>query len=183
MANSSEIFSALLARQRRALLFHDQWCVIFNFLNLHGFKRLHQYRYLTESKEMLKIQRYYIKQHDRLIKPITVEAVSEIPNDWYGAERSEVTANIIAQHTKRVFQSHIQWESDTLALLRKSARELMEQGEVADYEFVSDMICDVSKELEYAKRLYYKIGASGFDVIFLEEIQDEIHDKFKEKMK
>ena len=183
MANNSEIFSALLARQKRALLFHDQWCVIFNFLNLHGFKRIHQYQYLTESKEMLKIQRYYIKQHDKLIKPVPVEPVNEIPNDWYNAERDEVSANIMAQHTKRVFQAHIQWESDTLALLRKSAHELMEQGEIADYEFVASMIDDVSEELEYAKRLYYKIAVSGFDIIFIEEIQDEIHDKYKRRMR
>ena len=183
MADSAEIFSAILARQKKALSFHEQLCIIFNFLNLHGFKRLHEYQYRTESDTMQEIHRHYIKQHDRLIRVVPVESASEIPNDWYNAERNEVDGSIISQYAKREFQAYVQWESDTLNELERYAHELMEIGEVKDFAFVKAMVCDVAKELERAKRLYYKMSATGFDVAFIEEMQDEIHDKFKEKLK
>ena len=178
----AEIFSALLSQQKKAVSFHEQLCVVFNFLNLHGFKRWHEYQNVTESETMRKIYRHYIKHHDRLIKPLPLEGMDEIPNDWYNAERSEVTSAIVAQYTKRGLQAHIQWETDSLENLQAFAKRLLALGEIDDYSFVARMICDVSKELEKVKRVYYKISATGFDVVFIEEMQDEIHDKYKERL-
>ena len=157
--------------------------IMFNFLNLHGFKRWHEYQTVNESATMRKICRYYIKQHDRLIKPLPIEDINEIPSDWYNAERGEVNSAIVAQYTKRGLQAHIQWETDSLDNLNAFAQRLCDLGEMADYKFVSCLICDVQKELEKAKRMYYKISATGFDVVFIEELQDKIHDKYKEMLK
>lgn len=181
--NSAEIFSAILSQQKKAVAFHEQLWIVYNFMNLHGFKRWHEYQTVTESEMARKIYRHYIKSHDRLIKPLPVENLDEIPNDWYNAERGEVTSAIIAQYTKRGLQAHIMWETESLENLEAYAKRLSDLGEINDYKFVSHMICDVSKELEKAKRVYYKISATGFDVVFIEEMQDEIHDKYKELLK
>ena len=179
----AEIFAALLAQQKKAVAFHEQMCVMFNFMNLHGFKRWHEYQNVSESATMCKIYRHYIKHHDKLIKPMPVEEINDIPSDWYNAERGEVTSAIIAQYTKRGLQAHIQWETDSLDNLNAFAKRLFELDEIDDYKFVSCLICDVSKELEKAKRVYYKISATGFDVVFIEEMQDKLHDKYKEMLK
>ena len=179
----AEIFSELLSQQKEAVSFHEQMSVVFDFMNLHGFKRWHEYQSVAESKIMRKIYRHYIKCHDKLIKPISTESIEEIPKDWYNANRGEVTSAIISQYTKRGLQAHIEWETDSLNNLNSFAKRLFELGEIDDYKFVARLICDVSKELEKVKRVYYKASATGFDVVYIEEIQNKIHDKYKEKLK
>ena len=181
--NVAEVFEGLLTQQRKAVNFHEQLCVMYNFLSLHGFKRWHEYQAVSESETMRKINKHYIKHHDRLIKLVPVEDAKEIPPDWYNAERNEVTTAIITQYTKRELQAHIQWETESLHNLESYAHRLFDLGEIDDYKFVLGMICDVSKELEKVKRVYYKISTTGFDVVFIQEMQDKIHDKYKEMLR
>ena len=178
-----EIFSALITRQKKALDFHSQLHIIFRFIGLNGFSRLHEYQYYEESKMYNKIIKYFIKSHNKLIRELPTESLNEIPTDWYNASRDNVTPAIINQYTNKEFQAYVKWETDTLMELKQHASDLLELGEVKDFKFVCCMINDVSCELEKAKRLYYKLASTGFDVQYIQELQKELHDKYKEKMK
>lgn len=178
-----EIFSALITRQKKALEFHSQLSIIFRFIGLNGFSRLHECQFYEESKMYNKIIRHFIKTHNKLIRELPMESINEIPTDWYNASRDNVTPAIISQYTSKEFQAYVKWETETLMELKKHASDLLELGEVKDFKFVSHMISDVSCELEKAKRLYYKLASTGFDVVYIQEMQTELHDKYKEKMK
>lgn len=61
---------------------------------------------------------------------------------------------------------------------------MMDNGlSVADAEFVSCLICDVSHELECLEKIYIKLKATDFNMMYIFEIQHDIHEKYKKKMK
>jgi hypothetical protein len=45
------------------------------------------------------------------------------------------------------------------------------------------LACDVSCELKKLDRLKLKLSSVDYDGIYIEEMQDELHDKYKKKMR
>ena len=45
-----EIFSKVSAHMIKGMMIHDQLASYYDFLNLHGFKRCHDYHYNKEAK-------------------------------------------------------------------------------------------------------------------------------------
>ena len=65
-----EIFNAIATREATALRMHNELADLFDFMNFHGFKRLHEYQYLKESADMRGVHRYAINHCQRIITPI-----------------------------------------------------------------------------------------------------------------
>jgi hypothetical protein len=178
-----EIYSCMLARQIKAIMFHEQMTILFDFLNLHGFKRMHEYQYFCENKEMRGIQRYFINHHNKLIPEKEIENPNLIPADWYKYSRDEVTSTIKKQYIEKCFKDYVDWESETKTYLEAYAKALMNQDKIADFNFINKMICDVDKELKRTMRMYIKLKSVNYDLVYVEEIQPELHKKYKNKMK
>ena len=62
----SEIFNAISNHQIEGIMLHGQMADYFDFLSLHGFKRMQEYHYLDESTCMRSVHRYYIRRGLRL---------------------------------------------------------------------------------------------------------------------
>ena len=85
---AEDIFSEINARQIAALMFHRQMSDYFDFLSLHGYKRMHEYQYFAESKANREISRYYINHHGRLLDDKFEGEVKVIPAAWMTANRN-----------------------------------------------------------------------------------------------
>lgn len=179
----AEIFSEILARQIKALMYHEQWAIMFDFLNLNGFRCLQEWRYICESETMRNIQKHYIGNHDRLIPEKKINAVYEIPDDWYTAKREDANPNNISQFTERICQAHMEWETETLEFLNAYSKRLLELSEMNDFTFVQNMIKDVAYELKQAKTLWLALGSTDWNVVYIQEIQNDFCKKYKKKMK
>jgi hypothetical protein len=181
--NCDEIFTAIIDRQIEALMFHDQMADYFDFMNLHGFKRMHEYQYCTESVEYRKTKRYFINHHSKLISDSGVKAKNYIPADWFNHRREDVSGKLMRQKTEEAFSLYREWEAETLRLYQEYAKMLLDMGHVSDFEKVSCLACDVSCELKKLDRLKLKLSDIDYDGVYIEEIQDELHTKYKKKMK
>ena len=74
-----EIFSELSAHMIQGLMVHDQMAAYYSFLTLKGYCRCHAYHYLKESDNYMKLNHYYHKHHDKLIKEKAVTDPKIIP--------------------------------------------------------------------------------------------------------
>lgn len=63
------------------------------------------------------------------------------------------------------------------------AHTLRENGHVADAMFVECLVEDVSEELKTVECMINDLISTGYDMVYITEIQSEIHDKYKKKMK
>ena len=181
--NSVEsIFSEINARMIAALMFHDQMADYFDFLGMKGYKRLHEYQYFEESLERKKINQYYINHHNKLIPDIYTGLVAMIPENWQTANRISVGKSTKQKGIEDGFNQYHEWESETKSLYEHYASKLREMGSVADAIMVEKLVEDVDNELKKLERIIVDLISSGYDMVYITESQQAIHDKYKAKM-
>jgi len=85
-----EVFAELNAHMVKGLMVHNQMVCYYEFLNLPGYAKCHEYHYLHENKNFLKLIHHYSKIHNKLIKENRVDDPELIPKSWYQYEKSDV---------------------------------------------------------------------------------------------
>lgn len=179
---AKEIFSEINRRQIIAQMFHREMAVYFSFLGLQGFKRMHQYRHLEESLENDRLLFWVIDHHNMLIETADIPSVSIIPKEWLTVSRLQVGQNTKTTSTKTALESWKEWEEETLHLYEDYAKTLLDAGAMEDYCKVSCMMKGTSCELKKLERLMEDLQLTGYDAVYITEMQQEIHDKYKKKM-
>lgn len=178
-----QIFMAIKERQIIALMFHDQSADLFDFLGLKGFKRMHEYQYLVESIEHRKLSRYYLNHHNKLLMDTPLDNPEVIPLEWGKYTRFEVTAQVRKQAIEKSFSDYYDWESETLELYSKYAKQLLDMGKVADFNQVNCLIKDVDMELKYLGRTILDLKSISYDLIQVESMQQGLHDHYRDMMR
>ena len=111
-----DVYAEVNARYIAALMFHDQMADYFDFLGLHGYKRLHEHQYYEESRERRKLNRYYINHHGRLIPDRFTGTVNMIPDGWLTANRISVGRSTKQKAVEDGFNAYREWEAETKKL-------------------------------------------------------------------
>lgn len=182
VASVEAIFSEINARMIAALMFHAQMSDYFDFLGMKGYKRLHEYQYFAESLERKKLNQYYINHHNKLIPDTYSGQVSIIPENWQSANRISVGKSTKQKGIEDGFNQYREWESETKNLYEHYSSRLREMGAVADAIMVEKLVEDVDKELKKLERIIVDLISSGYDMVYITESQQEIHNKYKAKM-
>lgn len=175
-------FSEINARMIAALMFHDQMSDYFDFLGMKGYKRLHEYQYFAESLERKKLNQYYINHHNKLIPDIYSGQVTMIPENWQTANRISVGKSTKQKGIEDGFNQYHEWESETKNLYEHYSSRLREMGAVADAIMVEKLVEDVDSELKNLERIIVDLISSGYDMVYITESQQCIHDKYKAKL-
>ena len=183
VSTPEEIFPEINNRFIGAIMMHGQFADYFDFLGLRGYKRLHEYQHLAESMERRKVCRYYINHHNALIKEDFSGEVNIIPDAWYTAKRLSVGKSTKQKAVEDGFIEYHNWESETKSIYEKYSQKLREAGAVADAIFVEELVEDVSAELQTVERMISNLISTGYDMVYITEIQSEIHEKYKKKLK
>lgn len=176
------IFSEINARMIAALMFHDQMSDYFDFLGMKGYKRLHEYQYFAESLERKKLNQYYINRHNKLIPNAYSGQVSMIPDSWLTANRISVGKSTKQKGIEDGFNQYHEWEADTKSIYEHYSSRLRELGAVADAIMVERLVEDVDKELKKLEGIIVDLISSGYDMVYITESQQGIHDKYKSKL-
>nr|DAP21441.1 MAG TPA: hypothetical protein [Caudoviricetes sp.] len=179
----AEIFAALDAHIVKGLMMHAQMADYYDFLNLHGYKRLHEYRFFCESAEMRGLHRYYVNHYGKLIPESDVENPHVIPSGWYAYRRSDVSPEEKKRFIRDAFAKWESWEAETKALYQKSYSELCDIGEIAAACKVREMVSDVDQELKCVSRMRLNLAMIDYDLPTVHLCQDELHEKYAEKEK
>lgn len=178
-----EIYNEINSRQIVALMFHRQMADYFDFLGLRGYKRLHEYQYLCESKENLSLSRYYINHHGKILSDNVRGEVKMIPATWVNANRISVGKSTKQKAVEDGFNAYHSWETETKAVYEKYAAKLRESGYESDAIFVDRFVEDVDKELKNVEHIVIDLISTGYDMIYIVESQKELHDKYKKMVK
>lgn len=182
VSSVESIFSEINARMIAALMLHDQMADYFDFLGMKGYKRLHEYQYFSESMERKKLNQYYINHHNKLIPDIYSGQVTVIPENWITANRISVGKSTKQKGIEEGFHQYHEWESETKSLYEHYASKLREMGAVADAIMVEKLVKDVDQELKKLERIVVDLISSGYDMVYITESQQGLHDKYKEKL-
>lgn len=180
---SEDIFKAIYDRQITALRFHSQMADLFDFLGLMGFRGMHEYQYLAESAEHRGLCRYYINHHNRLLVGEHSQEPEVIPTEWVQYTRFNVTPQVRKQAIEKAFNEYRVWESKTRETYSGYSKALMDLDCVADSLKINEYVKDVDQELKYLDQLFLKLKAISFDAVGVMDMQEELHDHYREKIK
>ena len=178
-----EVFKTLSSHIIKGVMLHEQMSDYYDFLNLHGYKRCHEYHGKCEMKTLRKVHKYYINHYNRLIDEEPISNPDAIPSSWYKYTRQDVDANTKRSAVKNGIEKWVAWEQETKDLYEKLYKELMELGEVAAANKLSCYIHDVDSELKHAQRTHIDLLTTDYDIGYILGKQEHLHDKYKEKMR
>lgn len=177
-----EIFSKLSAHMIEGMMFHEQMANYYDFLNLKGYKRCHEYHYFCETICHRKLQRYFINHYNKLIPDIPLNTSSAIPSSWYKYTRQDVDTATKRKETGNGVTKWITWEKETKALYTEMYQALEEIQECSAAEMVLKLIEDVDREIKYAERKQLDLKAIDYDMSVIIPCQKKIHNKFERKL-
>ena len=178
---AEEIYMQLDEHMQKALCFHEQLADYFCFLGLQGYKRKLEYQYMDECAGKRKLHHKYINLHQKLIPYRQVQSPQLIPRDWGKYTTADVNDNVLPKYVRSAFEQYKQWEEETKALYEELWQKCIENGMVADAEYITELIEGVTKELKKVNRMYEQLNGTGYDVMTIHNVQDKYHEKYKDK--
>lgn len=182
MTSEMTIFNEIVKHQIEGLMFHIDCANVFDFLGMCGFKREQEYHALSEFIEMRGVERYvinhisYIPNGNGANRPASI-----IPDSWYNANRCQVGDADRKGKIKEIYSKWREWETETKLFYQHKYQELVELGAIASANKVNCLIKNVDKELKCVEREYIEYNAVTWDMVYIMEKQDKIHDIYEEK--
>ena len=178
-----EIFKKLASHMRKGMMIHQDLANYYDFLNLCGYKKCHEYHYLDENCGYKKLCHYYISHFNKLIEKEEDKKQNIIPASWYQHSKQDVDTQTKRQAVQTAMEIWVNWEKQTKLFYQNMYTELIAQKEVAAALFLQEYICNVTDELKCAEKKMLDIKATNFDIYSLVGCQKEKHKKYKKKIK
>lgn len=179
--NLQEIYSKISSHLVKGLMIHSQLSSYYTFLGLIGYSKFHQHQYLEESANYANLLQYYTKRHNMLIQDSQVSDPEIIPPDWKDKLRTDISPKDLPKLASYAQNRWVLWEKHTKELLQQSYKDLVFIGEIASAEFISNYIEDVDDELAYAESEMLLLEATGYDMSYVADLQNNLFEKYSKK--
>lgn len=179
----AEIFQKINAHQIKGMMTHAQLADYFDFLNLRGYKRIHEYHYLDETVCNRSFNRYFINHFNMMIPIVNIENPEIIPTSWFMYSRKDVDSSTRKKAIATAFEKWVDWENESKELYEKMYKESVAIDEIAAAMKIKELVCDVDQELKCAERMFLSLRAVDYDQSYVYETQDCLHEEYREKEK
>lgn len=177
-----EILREINNRFLTAVVFHTESADLFHFLALPGFAALHEYQCFDESKTQRELKRYILENYN---DPV-YDSMELDPNIFRplteGKQRIGVQSDDKWNTIKVAWEQYYKWESETKAEYSEMAKQLLDRNAVSDYEFVSKIVVDVSKELQTLTGYWLDMKGNDFDMPHISDLQEPMKIEYEKKL-
>lgn len=177
-----EVFQEVSKHQLIGVMFHAQMTDYFDFLNLHGYKKMSEYHAVEEMKSYKDIHSYVLNHYNKLIRDSAFENPNVIPEGWYEHVRQDVDINTKRQSVKDAFIKWAEWEKGTKAFYSEMYKELCNQNEVAAAQRILNLVEDVDTELKWVERKLIELSSTDYSMEFIIDEQTYYFEFYKNKM-
>lgn len=178
-----EIFSTVNNNMITAVMLHDQLAEYFDFLDLHGYKRCHEYHALSELAERRTVVRYYVNHYNRLLPAESAVNPNVIPANWKGYKRQDVDASTKRKAIRDGITRWRAWEFTAKKLYEQAYCDLCEVGEIAAAGKIKSLIEKADMELKTVDRKHIELESIDYDLPTIYLSQDAIHAKYEDAEK
>lgn len=179
----NEIFSEISKTQVQGMMLHNDMADYYDFLDLHGFKRMHEYHFLKEAAAMRGVHRYFINHYNMLMDEPALQAEYHIPKTWHGKVRQNVDGSAKKTAIKNSIEKWADWERHVKTFYEEKYSELCSMNEIAAAMKVKSLIADVDQELKGVDRLHIELASIEYDLPYIFYMQDSLHESYKDKEK
>lgn len=178
-----EVFETIVCHEAKGVTFHDKMIDVFGFLGLYGFKKLHEYRFIAESLELIQTKCYVLDHLNMLTcYEIDEKGLGIIPEEWYSGMREDVTPEERQEYCIFAFKLYKQWEEETRELYSFCANELMALNRTADFQEIAEKVKDEDEEIKHLEKLCIKLDSVGWDMSYIMNMQEELEHEYNKKL-
>ena len=170
-----KIFSRLSSHMIRGLMMHNDFAIMFDFLNLRGYRKEQERHYFEESFNYRCLNNFYLEHYNKLIVEDKVDNPKLIPSLWFKYTRMDVDASEKRNAIRDIYKEWVNWETKTKELYESCYKELYDLGEVAAAMYVARLIEDVSEELAGAQAKFLDLEAHGYDMVTIIDEQPRLY--------
>ena len=202
------LYGELINKMKQGVEMHEQLADYYNFLNLPGYQKLHEYQMLCELLTYRKAKDMYMKEYNQLVQPNYMSnllnmnnnmgqnnnmnpspsnsgnyAENVIPQNWYKYTRYDVDSGTKRNGVKEGFQKWLGYEKDTKQFLTQMEDKLHQMGEHEAARKLDYLIDHVCKEIESAEEKMISLESGGYDMNYILQTQENMKDKYQEKIR
>lgn len=170
-----EIYQRLILRFNKAVKFHKDSAMFFNFLGYDGFHKLHEFQQIEETLNCGRVKKYYTEAYGKLpmvegeFTPIEV-----IPKDWGKYTRKDVTPQVRMQQVIKNFEAYSDWETESELAYSTEAENLAKLNCMSDFSLIKEIAKDTAHEMVLVDNLILKMAATNYDSVYLNDLQELI---------
>lgn len=179
-----EIFANLSSHMAKGLIIHDQLSNAYNFLNLCGYKKCHEYHYYEENYNYHCLRDFYIDTyHKMILEEKDTQPIEIFPMSWYKYKKEDVDTNTKRTAIRDLTKYWVNWEEETVSLLEKLYKELYELGEIYAASKIRQFLEGTAEELAHARNKLIDLETSSYDISDIIIEQEPLYEKYCEKIK
>ena len=108
------------------------------------------------------------------------EAYAQFEQQFSGMD---IDDSVLTKFVRSAMKQYKEWEEETKKFYEAACCVFYEKGWLIDYNLMMCYLEDVQHELKKIYRMCEELNGTGYDVLYIVEIQKKIHEEYKEKMK
>lgn len=179
---SAKLLQKIVDNFQTAIILHAEIASTMRFIALNGLAMLHEYQYVSEAHEMRLVKKYAIESYGIYIKDSIPESANLAMPLLDGKNRTELSQKETIDILQKAWAAYIDWEAKTLKLYSTVAIDLFNDGDIAAFNLVSEIVSDVRKELTMATGVMIEFTSHGFDMSQVIADDRDIEEKYREKL-
>lgn len=176
-----ESFSNVCSALKGCSHMHMQLADYFDFLGLMGFKRQQEYYHMMHTAEIRGVHRWYINRYNMLFPRGTAVEEDVIPTAWDRYSRMDVDASARKTAVKNAMAMWVNKATQSKEKAEEAAKALLDEGCVADYDFMRGFVRCLDKELKCATRQSIRLAGCDYDAREMFDMQHDLHEKYRKK--
>lgn len=176
-----EAFAGACSALKGCSHMHMQLADYFDFLGLMGFKRQQEYYHMMHTAEIRGLHRWYINRYNMLFPRGTDVQEDVIPTAWDRYSRMDVDAAARKSAVKSAMAMWVNKATLSKEKVEEAAKTLLDEGCVADYEYMACLVKSFDKELKCATRQSIRLAGCDYDAREMFDMQRQLHEKYRKK--
>lgn len=169
--NAQDVFSKISDMLLEGVMFHDQMADCFSFLGLDGFACEHEAQAIKEAAARREAVRYFIENHNQLLKDANSHNLEIIPDTWRKYARQQIDTATKRRAVRDAYDRWFKREKEAKEILETFYKELIEEAEVASATKIKDIICAVESELCGIVKKQLILQSTDYDIGCINSMQ------------
>lgn len=180
---SVDLLQKVSNRYMQAVIFHREQSDLFTTLSLSGFSALHSYQFIEETLTQRRLKIYQIRTYGECPIDYIPDGAGIIEPLLQNRNRLQITSEEQQAIIRKAFKSYSKWESETLQSYSEIGKLLFDNGDLSEYDFIREIISDVSEELKHINDLITQYESMSWDMGTIVEMQDTLEEKYIYKIR
>lgn len=178
-----EVFNEISNRMVKSMMFYSEMADAFDFLSLHGLKRVMETMHIETACARRGLHRYALNHLNKLIDEGNITVEHYIDSSWFGHVRADVDPTTRKNYLISAMSKWVAWETETKRYYEERFKKLTDNSKIAEADKINELILCIDKELKYSTRKMLDYKGVNYDAYYVMYDQKDLHEEYETRLK